>query len=524
MTQNFHLVIPMSGQGIRYQKAGYQEPKPLIPINGKPMIEKLLESFPESWACTFVMAENHRNSPLPGFLKKLRPKASQIFIPPHKTGPAKAIEAALQSLSPTERIFVSYCDYGMIWDSRAFEKFVETSDCDSCVIAYRGFHAHYLSPTPYAYCRMDGERVVEVREKGSFTDNREQEFASSGGYYFKNREILKNALSHQYAKDLQINGEFYTSLTVEALLQLDPKADVRVFEIPSFFQWGTPQDLEAYAHFEKTFENFLRASGKVRPSVGQILMPMAGAGSRFSTISKRPKPLILMDGLPMFERALNTLPRPEKKEILVTLESFADQILPAPKRQIVRLSQTPEGQALSTEAALDCLEPKSDFIISSCDHGIVLDPEKFARLREDLSCDAAIFSIRNFPGALRRPKAFAYLKVDSSLFVTQVSVKTPLSDQPHRDPLLVGTFWFKNSEILRLAISELKNKNLRVNNELYLDSALQCLIDSGKKVKMIELDGYLCWGDPDSLAETLYWHEVFSNRRMDFRTRFPGVL
>ena len=77
--------------------------------------------------------------------------------------------------------------------------------------------------------------------------------------------------------------------------------------------------------------------------------------------------------------------------------------------------------------------------------------------------------------------------------------------------------------MLRNLIDEIVRRDIRVNNELYLDSALQCLVDRGCKVRMIRLDGYLCWGDPDSLAEALYWQEVHLGRKLGRRHRYPEV-
>ncbi|MFM8315958.1 MAG: NTP transferase domain-containing protein, partial [Deltaproteobacteria bacterium] len=238
MLKNIQLLIPMSGQGNRYRDAGYKEPKPLIPVNGVPMITRLLENFPDSWPTVFVMAENHKNTELPSVLTKNRPLGYQVFIEKHTQGPSFAALKGLEHLDPELPVLLSYCDYAMVWDSTRFTHFVEETQCDACVVSYRGYHAHYRSPQQYAYCRMSGERVVEVKEKGSFTSNREQEFASSGGYYFKSARLLKKAIEFQLAQNLQLNGEFYSSLTVEALLRMDPKAHVRVFEIPGFFQWG----------------------------------------------------------------------------------------------------------------------------------------------------------------------------------------------------------------------------------------------------------------------------------------------
>ena len=41
------IVIPMSGFGERFRNAGYTTPKPLITIEGKPIIEHVVDMFPE---------------------------------------------------------------------------------------------------------------------------------------------------------------------------------------------------------------------------------------------------------------------------------------------------------------------------------------------------------------------------------------------------------------------------------------------------------------------------------------------
>jgi len=38
-------LIPMAGEGSRFAKEGYQFPKPLIDVNGKPMIQRVVENL-----------------------------------------------------------------------------------------------------------------------------------------------------------------------------------------------------------------------------------------------------------------------------------------------------------------------------------------------------------------------------------------------------------------------------------------------------------------------------------------------
>ncbi|MBM4318087.1 MAG: hypothetical protein FJ116_11500 [Deltaproteobacteria bacterium] len=524
MTKPIQLLIPMSGQGNRYREAGYTQPKPLIPVNGVPMISRLLENFPESWKTVFVMAENHRNTELPAVLSKERPQAKQIFIEKHTQGPSFAALKGLEVLDPDAPVLLSYCDYAMVWDSARFARFVEESQCEACVISYRGYHAHYRSSLQYAYSRLEGERVVEVKEKGSFTSNRENEFASSGGYYFKSGKLLKEAIEFQIAQNLQLNGEFYSSLTVEALLRKNPKSHVRVFEIPGFFQWGTPEDLQIFEYWERSFQAYNRIVGLEPPQVAQVLMPMAGLGSRFSKVTSMPKPFIPVGDLSMYQRALRTLPV-SQKTVLVSLESVKSYL--NTESVIVKLlKETPQGQALSTEAGLSHLDKTAEVIVSSCDHGIVLDPKIWKEFHRNPDCEAAIFTIRGYPGAKNHPNAYAYVVSQKRGYfpeVEKVSVKVPVSKDPSNDSLLVGTFWFQSGEVLERGISSLKKSEIQVNGELYLDSIFEILIQEGMKVREIPLSGYLCWGDPESLAEALYWEEIFCGYKIENRSQFPGV-
>ena len=522
-----YLLIPMSGQGNRFKDKGFAEPKPLIPVNGEPIIQRLLQCFPLHWKAVFVLAENHKETGLEEVLKKLRPDAKIIYVEQHKYGPSFAALKGLEVIPPNEPVLVSYCDYGMVWDPYQFEKFVQETACDSCLVSYRGFHPHYLSPTMYAYSRLENDNVVEVKEKGSFTANRENEFASNGTYYFRQASVLKKAIDYQIENKIQLNGEYYTSLTVQALIQMQPQSLVKVFEIAYFFQWGTPEDLQYFEYWENTFKNYNRFSTHDQSyTVDQVLMPMAGAGSRFGALTKTAKPLIPINDRPMYKWALYSLPKAKKNHFVVG-SSFSAEVN-EDKKDLTILDKMTEGQAITTGLGLESLEAGKDIVVSSCDHAIVLDSAKWKNFKNLKNIDAAIFVIKNFPGTLRSPNSYAYVEVDqadASDFkkVKNVSVKKPVSDKPSNDFLLVGTFWFKNKDIAEKGIKAVVDKNIRVNNEFYLDSVFTELLAQGLTVVTIPLDGYINLGDPSSLSEALYWHECFSGFKLAPRQAFQGV-
>ena len=153
------------------------------------------------------------------------------------------------------RRFVSYCDFSASWDYGRFVEFTKRTKCDRCIPSYRGFHPHSLGPNLYAYLRTDGDRVLEVREKGAFTSEKMQEFASAGIYYFvPGRLSQENISTRPFGEGLQLGGEYYASLPYNLLIR--EGLNVRVFEMEQFLQWGTPEDLREYDGWSDWFRNW----------------------------------------------------------------------------------------------------------------------------------------------------------------------------------------------------------------------------------------------------------------------------
>ena len=57
------IVIPMSGFGERFRQAGYDVPKPLIEVNGKCIIEYIIDMFPGETDFIFICNREHLDEP-----------------------------------------------------------------------------------------------------------------------------------------------------------------------------------------------------------------------------------------------------------------------------------------------------------------------------------------------------------------------------------------------------------------------------------------------------------------------------
>ena len=90
----FQIIIPMSGFGERFRKVGYQIPKPLIEVAGKPMIAHVIDMFPGENKFIFICNELHlqkKQFNMRNILLKYAPLAKIVSISAHKKGPVHAI-------------------------------------------------------------------------------------------------------------------------------------------------------------------------------------------------------------------------------------------------------------------------------------------------------------------------------------------------------------------------------------------------------------------------------------------------
>ena len=502
------LIIPMSGRGKRFLDAGYAGPKPLIAVQGRPIIAHLLEQFPLDWPKVFICNHEHlTQTALRGVLEDLAPGCTIVGIDPHDKGPVHAVlegaRIAPEILPPDEPCLINYCDFGFSWDPHRFADFARRTACDGAIVCYTGFHPEYIRPSLYAYCRTAHGRVVEVREKAHFTPDRSGEMASSGTYYFRSGALVASSFGAVMARVARSGGEGYVSVAYNQLIARG--MDVRIFEIPWFLQWGTPADLEDFEYWSKLA---WPAPPLLEPDVPnlQVLMPMAGQGSRFG--EGLPKFMRPVNGMPMFKAALAHLPRAQRTVLVVRAEHGAALQQLAPEVDVLTLAEATAGQASTCALAVPELSPGVPVLVSACDHGLLWQGPRWQALL-DQGPDLIVWGQRGYPGADVTPEAFAYIAATGD-HITAVSVKEPLSATPRRDLLLVGTFWFRDPALLGELVAELHAKDLRARGEFYLDSVVNLAVARGLDVRLFETDTYLCWGTPEALQVYDYWHRFYS--------------
>jgi len=261
--KDMQILIPMTGYGSRFVEKGYQRLKPFIEIHGKPIIEWVVNMFPkDEHLIKFICKQSHLEELdyMEKELSRIAPNSEIIAIKDwEKKGPALDVLKASKMLDYNGPVLVSYCDYYMQWDYKAYKNKLEELDCDGSIPCYSGFHPHLIPERNlYGSCKVDDEDfLLEIKEKHAWHEDKTKDLNSPGVYYFKDLSILKKYCTQLIEQNDHVNNEFYMSLPFNYLV----RDGLKVWcpsNIDYFCQWGTPADLEEYVYWIDTLKKITK--------------------------------------------------------------------------------------------------------------------------------------------------------------------------------------------------------------------------------------------------------------------------
>ncbi len=510
------IIIPMSGFGERFRAAGYTIPKPLIEVEGRPIIQHVVEMFSNEDDFIFICNEDHLLNPeykMKAILQDIALNSSIVSIKPHKLGPVYAVMQVLDEINLQKSTIVNYCDFTCYWNYGHFKNFAKRVKADGIIPSYRGFHPHTLWSNYYAYVKEHNYRASDIQEKQPFTNKPTNEFASSGTYYFKTGALMQEYFQRCIDEELLVSDEYYVSMVYKPMMQDNLK--VYVYELQHFMQWGTPSDLNEYRYWSDIFRHISNKQ-ELPKHDGTLLLPMAGLGSRFQKEGyKIQKPLIPVSGSPMAVQAMSDLPNTELQRYVVRkgIEGLSELIgvltKLSKKSSFEILNHATDGQATTCIEGASGLNMDAPVTIAACDNGMIYDTNKFNDLMLDENVDIIVWGARGYPGAIRNPEMYGWINIDNATNeINHVSVKKPL-DNPVDDLIIVGAFTFKKLKYFFDAVQRMKDRKGLVNGEYYVDTAINDAIALGYKCKIFEINHYICWGTPNDLKTFEYWQSCF---------------
>jgi UDP-N-acetylglucosamine diphosphorylase / glucose-1-phosphate thymidylyltransferase / UDP-N-acetylgalactosamine diphosphorylase / glucosamine-1-phosphate N-acetyltransferase / galactosamine-1-phosphate N-acetyltransferase len=235
-----------------------------------------------------------------------------------------------------------------------------------------------------------------------------------------------------------------------------------------------------------------------------IVIPMAGAGSRFSKAGfQKPKPFIDVDGKPMIVRVLENLAYPNARCILLARQEHMDAeagLVCAIERDFnaifIPIPELTEGTACTVLYARQHINTEAPLLIANSDQIVDL---RIAEFLDDCQYRRLDGSILTFIDEHRDPK-WSFAKIDSTGLVTEVQEKKAISEFA-----TVGIYLYsRGSDFVNAAIDMIVRRE-RVNNEYYTCPTYNYAIRAGKKIGIYNIAASAMHGigTPEDLASYL---------------------
>ena len=224
------VIVPVAGSGKRFAQAGYKDPKPLIAVKGRQMIEWALDPLPPEWLVCAVAQPHwaaHYQDKMPSYVH-VHP-----LLGPTEGAACTVLSVAL-SMPPDEPVAVMNADQTFTVNLTWLQTQALAEQWDGYILTFK------TSGVRWSYVQQHDGWVTRVAEKQEISHD-----ATVGFYWFRKARDLVIACSRSIVEGTRTNGEFYLAPVYNHLINYQG-AQIRAVPVTEFHGLGTPEDVEAF--------------------------------------------------------------------------------------------------------------------------------------------------------------------------------------------------------------------------------------------------------------------------------------
>jgi dTDP-glucose pyrophosphorylase len=248
-------LIPMAGEGQRFKNAGYTTPKPLINVNGLPMVVAAAKSLPPADKYIFVCRKQHlENSTIEKILREYFDNIEIVSTDQLTEGQAISCMLARDLIPDDAVLTIGASDNDMTYDGEYVENLFNDENTDGWIWTFRNNPAVLQNPAMYGWVVSDDHlhSARQVSCKIPISNTPLNDHAVIGAFTFKRAKIFFDAVEAMVKANERINNEFYVDIAADYSIRMG--FNIKVCEVRSYICWGTPSDYEAYQYWLSYFK------------------------------------------------------------------------------------------------------------------------------------------------------------------------------------------------------------------------------------------------------------------------------
>jgi len=240
VAHSLNIVVPMAGIGSRFSAAGYRDPKPLVDVFGKTMIETVVDNLTPTLATRFIFVcqkEHYFDYGLEKvFSMVLGDNWDCIQLDTATDGAARSVLAAKHLFNNDNNLIIANADQIVDIDLTDFVVYSREAEADGVLMTFPA------TESKWSYLKLDDQGLgVEVAEKKVISRH-----ATTGIYFFRTGKLFISAADQMIEKGIRTNNEFYVAPVYNEII--NEGGIVRAWSIESneMHGIGTPEDLQIY--------------------------------------------------------------------------------------------------------------------------------------------------------------------------------------------------------------------------------------------------------------------------------------
>jgi beta-phosphoglucomutase-like phosphatase (HAD superfamily)/dTDP-glucose pyrophosphorylase len=228
---NLNILIPMAGEGSRFKNKGYELPKPLIDVNGKPMIKRVIDNLNIDARFIFLVQKTHYHEyKLDILLKSFCDNCEIVIVDGITEGAACTTLLAKDFINNDNPLLIANSDQLVDWDSN---EFLYNMNTDGGILCFKD------NNPKWSFCIIENGKILEVHEKNPVSDN-----ANVGIYYWKKGSDYVKYAEKMVKENLRVKNEFYVAPVYN--IAINDGLCIKPFFVNKMYGLGTPEDLQIY--------------------------------------------------------------------------------------------------------------------------------------------------------------------------------------------------------------------------------------------------------------------------------------
>jgi len=253
--KKLNVVIPMAGEGSRFEKQNYSYPKPLVAVGNKPMIEVVYDTLPHSfWDGTeidytyIVRKEHNEKYSIFSMLHELN-FHDCVEIEGTTEGALCTVLKAIDQIDNDNPLLIANSDQYVRLDWEWFKKSViQNEDVDGAILTFDSIHPKF------SYVAVDSDgNVRQVFEKRPVSRH-----ATCGIYYFRKGSDFVKYAKKMIEENNRTLGEFYLAPVYNYFLA--DKKNIVTYPVDVMMSLGTPEDLNFFLQ-SKYYKEYVEYNG-----------------------------------------------------------------------------------------------------------------------------------------------------------------------------------------------------------------------------------------------------------------------